>query len=396
MISKRLRASLDGAVCIRDIFEEGKKLAAIYGKENIFNFSIGNPNVEPPAIVNETLKEIIDTEEPLTLHGYPANVGHPDVRRCVANYLNKKFNMNYDETGIIMTSGAASALAILCNTMLDQGDEVVTFAPYFWEYKSYVETLYGKLVPALCDQQTLQPDPVTFEAALSPRTRMVFINNPNNPTGAVYTEESIKKVAEILERKQKEYGHPIYLVSDEPYRLLAYSGITVPWLPDFYKNTIVVYSYSKTLSIPGERVGYIAISPDVEDFTDLIAGVTASIRYLGYVNAPSLQQRILLKCVDASVDISIYEKNRDLLYKGLTDIGYDCIHPDGAFYLFMRSLEPDDAAFCEEAKKEKLLMAPGTAFYGPGFVRISYCVPQEVIERSLPAFKRLYDRYQNK
>lgn len=394
MISRRLQASLDGAVCIRDIFEEGKKLAAIYGKENIFNFSIGNPNVAPPAIVNETLKEVLDTEDPLALHGYPANVGHPDVRQCIADHLNGRYGMAYTQDGIVMTSGAASALAILCNTFLDQDDEVITFAPYFWEYKSYVETMYGKLVPALCDQTTLQPDPQTFEAAFTPRTRMVFINNPNNPTGAVYTEESIKKVAEILTRKEKEYGHPIYLVSDEPYRLLAYGGLTVPYLPKYYKNTIVVYSYSKTLSIPGERVGYIAMQEDVTDYENILAGITASIRYLGYVNAPSLQQKMLLKCVDATVDVSIYERNRDLLYQSLTDIGYDCIHPDGAFYLFMRSLEPDDARFCDRAKEERLLMAPGTAFGGPGFVRISYCVPYDVVERSIPSFRRLYEKYQ--
>lgn len=394
MISKRLQASLDGAVCIRDIFEEGKKLAAIYGKENIFNFSIGNPNVAPPAIVNETLKEILDTEDPLTLHGYPANVGHPDVRQCIADHLNNRYHTNYTVDGIVMTSGAASALSILCNTFLDQDDEVITFAPYFWEYKSYVETMYGKLVPALCDQTTLQPDPQTFEAAFSPKTRMVFINTPNNPTGAVYTEESIREVARIMEQKEKEYGHPIYLVSDEPYRLLAYGGLTVPYLPHYYKNTIVVYSYSKTLSIPGERVGYIAMEGNVADFENVIAGITASIRYLGYVNAPSLQQKMLLKCVDASVDVSIYEKNRDLLYQSLTEIGYECIHPDGAFYLFMRSLEPDDARFCDRAKEEKILMAPGTAFGGPGFVRVSYCVPYDVVERSIPAFKRLYDKYQ--
>lgn len=394
MISRRLQASLDGAVCIRDIFEEGKKLAAIYGKENIFNFSIGNPNVAPPAIVNETLKEVLDTEDPLALHGYPANVGHPDVRQCIADHLNGRYGMAYTQDGIVMTSGAASALAILCNTFLDQDDEVITFAPYFWEYKSYVETMYGKLVPALCDQTTLQPDPQTFEAAFTPRTRMVFINNPNNPTGAVYTEESIKKVAEILTRKEKEYGHPIYLVSDEPYRLLAYGGLTVPYLPKYYKNTIVVYSYSKTLSIPGERVGYIAMQEDVTDYENILAGITASIRYLGYVNAPSLQQKMLLKCVDATVDVSIYERNRDLLYQSLTDIGYDCIHPDGAFYLFMRSLEPDDARFCDRAKEERLLMAPGTAFGGPRFVRISYCVPYDVVERSIPSFRRLYEKYQ--
>lgn len=393
MIAKRLRASLDSSICIRDIFEEGKKLASIYGAENIYNFSIGNPSVEPPAIVNESMKEILDQEPPLALHGYPANVGHPEVRRHVAEHLNRKYGCNYTEQGIIMTSGAASALALICNTLLDVGDEVVTFAPYFWEYKSYVETFYGKLVPAQCNMETLQPDPATFEAALSEKTRFVLINTPNNPTGAVYTPESLRMVTKILEEKQKEYGHPIYLVSDEPYRKLAY-GIEVPYLTDYYQNVLVVYSYSKALSIPGERIGYVAMQPDVEDYADLVAGLTASMRYLGYVNAPSLQQKMLLKCVDASVDISIYEETRNILYQGLTEMGYTCIHPDGAFYLFMKALEEDDAHFCEVAKEEKILMAPGTAFYGPGWVRISYCVPAQVAKRSLPGFKRLLEKYQ--
>ena len=393
MIAKRLRESLDSSICIRDIFEEGKKLAEVYGAENIYNFSIGNPSVEPPAIVNQAMKDILDQEAPLALHGYPANVGHPEVRRHVAQHLNGKYGCNYNEQGIIMTSGAASALAMLCNTLLDAGDEVVTFAPYFWEYKSYVETFYGKLVPAQCNMETLQPDPETLKEALSEKTKFVLINTPNNPTGAVYTPESLRQVAQILEEKQKEYGHPIYLVSDEPYRKLAY-GIEVPYLTDYYRNTIVVYSYSKALSIPGERIGYVAMQPDIDDFADMVAGLTASMRYLGYVNAPSLQQKMLLKCVDASVDISIYEETRNILYDGLTQMGYTCIHPDGAFYLFMKALEEDDAHFCEVAKEERILMAPGTAFYGPGWVRISYCVPAAVAERSLPGFKRLLERYQ--
>lgn len=393
MVSKRMQTSLENSISIRDIFEEGKKLADIYGKENIFNFSIGNPSVAPPPIVNETFKEILDTEGALALHGYPANAGHTDVRAKVAEYLNSRFNTHYDVPGIIMTSGAASAIAILCNTFLDKDDEVITFAPYFWEYKSYVESFYGKLVPALCDQKTLQPDPETFEQAFTPKTRMVLINTPNNPTGAVYTEASLQKVAEILKRKEEEYGHPIYLVSDEPYRNLVYGNIEVPYLTHFYQNTVVVYSYSKTLSIPGERIGYIAMENEVEGFDEIIAAITASIRYLGYVNAPSLQQKILLKCFNASVDISIYEKTRDVLYQGLTDMGYECIHPDGAFYLFIRALEEDDTKFCTEAKKERIIMAPGSAFYGPGWVRLSYCVPYDVAEASLPGFRRLMERY---
>lgn len=395
MVSKRMQDSLESSICIRDIFEEGKKLADIYGKENIFNFSIGNPSVAPPAIVNEAIKEVLDNEDPLTLHGYPANVGHPDVREKVAEYLNKTFDTQYDLSSIVMTSGAASAIAILCNTFLDMGDEVITFAPYFWEYKSYVESFYGKLVPALCNQKTLQPNPETFEQAFSPKTKMVLINTPNNPTGAVYTEESIQQIAAILTRKEKEYGHPIYLVSDEPYRNLVYGDIEVPYLSHYYKNTIVVYSYSKTLSIPGERVGYIALEHEVSGFAEIIATITASIRYLGYVNAPSLQQKILLKCVDASVDTSIYEKTRDVLYEGLTALGYECIHPDGAFYLFIKALEADDSKFCNEAKKERIIMAPGSAFYGPGWVRLSYCVSYEVAKASLPGFKHLMERYRS-
>ncbi|SDB05987.1 pyridoxal phosphate-dependent aminotransferase [Eubacterium oxidoreducens] len=393
MISKRMQKSLEEAISIRDIFEEGKKLAAIYGKENIFDFSIGNPSVEPPAIVNDTMKEILDTQAPLALHGYPSNVGHPEVRQCVADYLNGKYAASYGVENICMTSGAACAIALLCNTLLDAGDEVVTFAPYFWEYKSYVETLYGKLVPALCNQETLQPDETTFRAAFSEKTRIVLINTPNNPTGAVYTEESIKMVANVMREMEEKYGHPIYLISDEPYRKLSY-GIEIPFIPDYYDDTIIVYSYSKTLSIPGERIGYAALSPKMADVNEVFAGLTASMRYMGYVNAPSLQQKMLLKCVDAAVDVSVYEKNRNLLYDSLTQIGYECIRPDGAFYLFMKALEEDDWEFCQRAKKERILMAPGKAFYGPGWVRISYCVPYQIVKDSIPAFKRLYDSYQ--
>lgn len=393
MISKRLRESLDSSVCIRDIFEEGKKLADIYGAENIFNFTIGNPSVPTPEIVKESMIDLLKNENTFALHGYSANVGFPEVRAHIAEYLNKTFGCSYDTSGIVMTTGAAAAITVLCNTLLDYEDEVVTFAPYFWEYKSYVTSVYGKLIPARCNMETLQPDPETFEKALSERTKFVLLNSPNNPTGAVYTEDSLRKVAEILNRKQEEYGHPIYLVSDEPYRKLAYD-IEVPYLTHFYKNTIVVYSYSKALSVPGERIGYIAMQSDVQDYEDLLAGITASIRYLGYVNAPTLQQKMLLKCVDASVDIDIYKETRDVLYEGLTKIGYTCIHPDGAFYLFVKSLEPDDSKFCERAKEEKLLFAPGTAFEGPGWVRVSYCVPAAVAEKSLPAFQRLFDKYQ--
>lgn len=393
MISKKMQKSLEEGISIRDIFEEGKKLVEKHGKENVYDFSIGNPCVVPPSIVNETMIEILKAEPGLSLHGYPSNVGFPEVRQCVAEYLNKTYSMNYTFESIVMTGGAAAAIAVILKALIDQDDEVITFSPYFWEYKNYVESFYGKLVPALCDQKTLQPDPETFRKAFSEKTKMVIINSPNNPTGAVYSEESIKMVCEILKEKEAEYGHPIYLVSDEPYRLLAYDNVFVPYIPQYYKNTLVVYSYSKALSIPGERIGYIAMTPDVDGFRELIAGFTMGLRFLGYVNAPTLQQKMLLKCVDKSVDISLYASNRDLLYNSLTKMGYECIRPDGAFYLFIKSLEEDDTKFCQKAKEEMILLAPGSAFHGPGFVRLSYCVNHDVVEKSLSAFQRLIDKY---
>ena len=374
MISRRLRESLDSSICIRDIFEEGKKLAAIYGAENIFNFTIGNPSVEPPAAVNEALKEIIDTEKPLALHGYPANVGHPEVRSHIANYLNGKYDCNYTEQGIIMTSGAAAAIVVIANTLLDDGDEVVTFAPYFWEYKSYVETMYGKLVPALCNMETLQPDPETFEAALSPRTRFVLINTPNNPTGVVYSEETIKKMAAIMEAKQKEYGTEIFLISDEPYRELVYDGAEVPYLTKYYDNTIVGYSYSKSLSLPGERIGYLVIPDEVADSEDMLSAANVANRILGFVNAPTLQQKIVKACLNEKTDISYYDRNREALYNGLKECGFDCIKPEGAFYLFVKSPVENEKEFCEAGKKYNILMVPGSSFACPGYVRLAYCV----------------------
>ncbi|MEG0806569.1 MAG: pyridoxal phosphate-dependent aminotransferase [Lachnospiraceae bacterium] len=393
MISKKMKKSLDSAVSIRDIFEEGKRLAGIYGAENVYNFSIGNPSVLPPAIVNESMIDILKNEPPMALHSYPSNAGHQEAREAVAHFLNDKFKVPYGFEDIIITSGAAAALALISNTVLDQGDEVIVFAPYFWEYKNYVECAYGKVVEAACDSRSLQPDEATFRAAFSENTQLVFINTPNNPTGAVYSEASIQMVARVMEEMQEKYGHPIYLVADEPYRQLAYGDITVPYLPDYYKNTMVVYSYSKTLSIPGMRIGYIAMTPGMADLEDMRSGLVASIRYMGFVCAPSLQQKILPKVVDKVVDISIYQKNRDLLYDNLTSMGYECVHPDGAFYLFVRSLDENDEKFCEKAKEERILMAPGSAFSQKGYVRISYCVSEETIKNSLPGFKHLMDCY---
>ena len=392
MLSQKMRKLQEEVVCIRDIFEEGKKLAAIYGAENIFNFTIGNPSVDPPKEVIEAYKKYAALQPYQSVHGYPSNVGFPEVRQRIAEYLNEQYGTNYDYTGIFMTVGAGTGITSICNMILDPDDEVITFSPFFWEYKSYVGNFRGKLVTARCNMQTLQPDPVTFEAAFSPRTKLVLMCSPNNPTGAVYTEESLNAIAAIMEKKQKEYGHPIYLISDEPYRLLSYDK-PVPYTAKYYRNTLSVYSYSKTLSIPGDRIGYVAALPTVDDYEDIQLGMNGSIRWIGLVNAPSLQQKILLDCCDMCVDTNIYKKTRDILYHGLTDIGYNVIYPDGAFYMFMQALEEDDIAFCEKAKEEKLLFAPGTAFEGPGWVRIAYPVPPEMAERSLPAFERLYKKY---
>ena len=291
-----------------------------------------------------------------------------------------------------MTSGAAAAIVVIANTLLDDGDEVVTFAPYFWEYKSYVESVYGKLVPALCNMETLQPDPETFEAALTERTRFVLINTPNNPTGAVYTDESLRMVADILRRKQEEYGHPIYLVSDEPYRKLAYD-MEVPYLTHYYDNTIVGYSFSKSLSLPGERIGYLVIPDEVADSADLLSAANVATRILGFVNAPTLQQKVVEKCLDAKTDLSFYNRNREDLYNGLKECGFECIKPQGAFYLFVKSPVADEKEFCNAGKKYNILMVPGSSFACPGYVRLAYCVSHETIVNSLPKFKELAKEY---
>lgn len=392
MVSRHLQKAIDEGLSIRDIFEEGKKMASVHGADQIFNFTIGNPNVAPPLKIKEVLADLIAQEPPALLHGYPANAGFEDVRRHIAAYLNQRFQCSYEADGIYMSSGAAAAISILCNLLLDEGDEVVTFAPYFWEYKNYVETFQAKLVPVLGNPKTMQPDAEVFRSVITEHTKAVLINSPNNPTGVIYSEETVRAVATVLAEKEQEYGHPIYLISDEPYREIAFEK-TVPYLTHYYKDTIVVYSYSKTLSIPGERIGYIALEPCVEGYRGIVEGLPPAARYLGHVNAPTLQQRLLLKCTGFTVDVDIYRKNRDVLYNGLTEMGYTCIHPDGAFYLFLKALEEDDVHFCEMAKEEKILLAPGSAFGGAGWVRVSYCMQAEKIEKSLMAFDRLYRKY---
>lgn len=393
MITKKMQELVSGNSLIRAMFEEGKELAAKYGKENVYDFSLGNPSVEPPKEVKQAILDIVNEEEPNYLHGYMSNAGYEDVRATIAESLNKRFGTAFTEKNIIMTVGAAGGLNVVLKTVLEQGDEVITFAPFFGEYKNYVENFGGMLVAVSPDMETFMPNIEEFETKLTEKTKAVIINTPNNPTGVVYSEEIIKKLAAVLEKKQSEYGHEIYLVSDEPYRELVYGNIEVPYITKYYANTIVGYSYSKSLSLPGERIGYLTVANEMADFEEVVTALGIATRILGFVNAPSLQQRVIARCIDAKVDVSIYDKNRRLLVENLRKFGYECASPDGAFYLFVKSLEEDDKAFSNRAKKYNLLVVPGSGFGCPGYVRIAYCVDYDMIERALPFFEKLAEEY---
>lgn len=378
---------------IREIFEFGKKRAAEVGADKVFDFSLGNPSVKPPQAVEDILKELLSTDDPTALHGYTSAQGDPNVRKAIAAYIAKTQGVITDPDFIYMTCGAAASLTITLSALLDAGDEVITFAPFFTEYKVFTETAGGKLVALASDPDTFQIDFDLLEKAFTDKTAAVLVNSPNNPSGVVYSEDTIGKLAAVLERKSRELGRTIYLVTDEPYRELVYGGVKVPYLTKYYKNTVVCYSYSKSLSLPGERIGYIFVNPDAENARELYLAVCGAGRALGYVCAPSLFQKMAEKCQGITSDVSVYEKNRDLLAGALKEYGYTCVRPDGAFYLFVRALEPDAGAFCERAKKYGLLLVPGDDFGCKGYVRIAYCVSTEMIERSLPYFRQLAEEY---
>lgn len=389
MISDKMTAFVKGSSAIRAMFEEGNRMAKIYGAENVYDFSLGNPNVPAPKAVNQAIKDIVDEEDSVFLHGYMNNSGYPDVRESIAESLNRRFGMSFSENNIIMTVGAAGGLNVMFKTLLNPGDEVIAFAPYFGEYRSYVGNYDGKLVVISPDTQSFQPKFDEFEDKITPRTRAVIINNPNNPTGVVYSEETLERLSKIMEKKQKEYKTDIYLISDEPYRELVYDGITVPYPVNYYRNTIIGYSYSKSLSLPGERIGYLVLPSDISDFDNICSAANVATRILGYVNAPSLMQRVVARCVDEKTDIVQYNKNRELLYNSLMEYGFDCVKPQGAFYLFVKSPTDDESIFVEAAKKRHILLVPGSSFECPGYVRISYCVSYDTIKNSLPGFKAL-------
>jgi len=393
MLSSKSEALLKNNSVIRAMFEEGKKLADEFGSENVFDFSLGNPNFPPPPAVNAAIKSVLDSLEPTEVHGYMSNAGFESVRRRVAENLTERFGKPYNAGGIIMTVGAACGLNIVLKTLLDPGDEVVVTAPYFVEYGNYVRNFDGELRTIPATQPDFQPDPEALRAVLSPKTKAVIVNSPNNPTGVVYTTEALASIAAILREKSAEFGHAIYIISDEPYRELIYDGTEVPWIPNIYRDTIVCYSWSKSLSLPGERIGYVALSPDIEGYEDLSQALTISLRVLGFVNAPSLMQLAVANVIDTEPDISGYRENRTVLYDGLTKLGFTCIRPDGAFYLWVKAPDGDDAAFTAAAKAYNILFVPGTSFAGRGYVRIAYCVSKSTITRSLDKFAQLAAKY---
>lgn len=396
MISDKMKNVVKNNSVIRQMFEEGKKLEKIYGKENVYDFSLGNPSIESPKKVNQSIIEIIQKEDSLKIHGYMNNAGFEDVRETIANSINKKYNTTFSKNNIIMVCGAASGINIILKSIINPNDEVITFAPYFMEYNNYIQNYDGKVVVVEPNTIDFQPKLEELDKKINKMTKALIINSPNNPTGTIYSIETIKKIAKILESKQHEYGHEIFLISDEPYRELAYDGNEVPYITKYYNNTFVVYSYSKSLSIPGERIGYVIVPSEMEDSSNMSNALTIANRIIGCVNAPSLMQKVIMNCIDETVDLTTYNINRNLLYNSLTEYGFECIKPQGAFYLFVKSPIEDDNAFCNKAKEFNILLVPGSSFACPGYVRISYCVATETIKNSLQAFKKLANEFKLK
>ena len=389
MIAEKMMPLVRNNSAIRTMFEEGRRLAALYGPENVFDFSLGNPNVPAPEAVKQAILDVLEEEDPVFVHGYMSNAGYEDVRAAVADSLNRRFGTAFHENNILMTVGAASGMNVIMKTILNPGDQVLVFAPYFLEYGSYVRNYDGKLSVVPPHLPDFQPDLEAFRRQLSPKTKAVIINTPNNPTGVVYSEETLRKLGEILREKEKEFGTDIVLISDEPYRELAYDGVEVPYVTQYYANTVVCYSYSKSLSLPGERIGYLVIPDEMKDSGEVFAAAVIANRVLGCVNAPSLMQRVIKRCVDEGVNLEAYDRNRSRLYGALTEYGFSCIRPQGAFYLFVKSPLEDEAQFCWICKEHNILVVPGSSFACPGYVRIAYCVSYQQIERSLPAFAQV-------
>ena len=393
MISDKMKKLSAGKSAIRAMFEDGKKLAAEFGAENVYDFSLGNPSVPSPDAVNKAAIEILENEDNIFVHGYMSNAGYESVRQAVADHINEKFGTNFGLKNILMTVGAAGGLNVILKTLLNPGDEVLTFAPYFAEYGNYVLNYDGVLIAVSPDTETFQPNLAEFEEKLTAKTKAVIINTPNNPTGVVYSEQTICAIADILNRKQEEFGTSIYLISDEPYRELAYDGVEVPYLTKYYRNTIVGYSWSKSLSLPGERIGYLVMPDELDGSEEIIDAAAIANRVSGFVNAPSLMQLVAARCLKEKTDIEAYNKNREALYGALKELGFSCIKPQGAFYLFIKSPVPDEKEFVAYAKSLRLLIVPGSSFACPGYVRVAYCVSYDTIQRSLPSWRALAEHY---
>ena len=378
---------------IRTIFEYGRRRAAEVGEENIYDFSLGNPNVPSPECIRQAITDILAEMDPCAVHGYTIAPGDPGVRETLAKSINRRFGTRFAGKNLFMTAGAAAAITITFKALSEPGDEFITFAPFFPEYQCFVESTGAKLVVVPAQTRDFQIDFVAFEQALNPHTKAVIVNSPNNPSGVIYSEATIQRLADILRRKSQEFSHPVFLISDEPYREIAYDGIVVPYLTKYYRDTIVCYSYSKSFSLPGERIGYIVVPDEIADFGMVYGAIAGAGRVLTHVNAPSLFQRVVARCADEPSDVAAYERNGKLLYNGLVEAGFTCLKPQGAFYLFPKALEEDDYAFCERAKKYDLLLVPGTDFGCPGYFRAAYCIKTETIEKSLPVFKKLAREY---
>ena len=393
MISEKMKGYVKNSSASRAMFEEGKKMAAIYGKDHVYDFSLGNPNVAAPDEVKQAIIDVVTNEDPVLVHGYMNNSGYEDVRETIAEHLNGLYGTKYAAGNLLMTVGAAGGMNVFFKTILNPGDEVVTFTPYFGEYRSYTANYDGKLIEVPCDPVTFEPDVKALEAALTPLTKIVIVNSPNNPTGAVYSKECLEALAAVLEKKEKEFNTSIYLFSDEPYREIVFGDTEVPWIPSIYQNTVVGYSYSKSLSLPGERIGFLVMPSEIDDFADVTAAANTANRILGFVNAPSLMQRVAAKCVNAKTDVAYYAKNRQMLTEGLKAAGYTFVEPQGAFYLWLKSPEPDEKAFVAKAKERQILIVPGSSFGCAGWVRIAYCVSNETVKNALPGFMEIAKEY---